>query len=157
MLVVVAAEGENVEWQSWLGSGADVIGILGAIFALAAWWQARRIRAELADERQRLTRRVTVVLQHGDQRIELPVELTRAELTRAEILGRIGMIPMKARGQRFSLTYLNTPEFLRQINQVAAGAGDDLLTIPCTAAEIAQFELAPSSAPRAASRYGGVT
>lgn len=146
-MVVVAAEGENVEWQSWLGSVADVIGILGAIFALAAWWQARRLHRELADERRRLARHITVVLQHGNQRIELPVELTRAELTRAEILGRIGMIPMRTRGQRFSLAYLNTPEFLRQLNQVAAGAGDDLLTIPCTAAEIAQFDLTSSSAP----------
>jgi len=146
-LVVVAAEGENVEWQSWLGSVADVIGILGAIFALAAWWQARRLHRELADERRRLARHITVVLQHGNQRIELPVELTRAELTRAEILGRIGMIPMRTRGQRFSLAYLNTPEFLRQLNQVAAGIGDDLLTIPCTADEIDQFDLTSSSAP----------
>lgn len=132
-----------MQWKDWLGLAADTTGILGALFALLAWWQARQLRQEAHAERMRQNRAVTLVLQHGARRIELPVELRRAELTRAEILGRLGMIPMRTRGQRFSLDYLNTPDFLRQINQIASGNGPGLLTIPCTAAELDQFDIAP--------------
>ncbi len=69
------------------------------------------------------------------------MELRRAELTRAEILGRLGMIPMKTKGSRFSLSYLNKPEFLAQINQIMDGSGDAVLTIPCTQEEFEQFDL----------------
>jgi hypothetical protein len=70
----------------------------------------------------------------------LPIELRRAELTRAEILGRIGMIPMKEKGKRFSLEYLNTSKFLRRINEIIEGHGDSDLVIPCTEEELNQFD-----------------
>ena len=124
-----------------LSAIADIIGILGAVFALSAWIQTRKIREELETERRRQGKRVKVILQCGADRLELPVELRRAELTRAEILGRIGMIPMKKKGERFSLGYLNTPEFLRQINLIIASHDDALLTIPCKEEEFEQFEL----------------
>jgi len=85
-----------------------------------------------------------VVLQNGADRLELPVELRRAELTRSEVLGRIGMITMKSKGQRFSLEYLNQPDFLRQINTIAKTSEDGILTIPCKADELAQFDIIAS-------------
>lgn len=125
----------------WIGLIADLIGILGAVFSFYAWAKAREIQADLKEERKRQSRGITVVLQSGNNRIDLPVELRRTELTRAEILGRIGMIPMKKKGSRFTLEYLNTPEFLRQINQITAGEGEGILTIPCKPEELTQFEL----------------
>ncbi len=127
--------------MEWLSPAADIVSIVGAFFALFAWLQARRVRQELAKEQQRQNRKVTVILQNGADRLELPIELRRGELTRAEVLGRIGMIPMKVKGARFSLAYLNTPEFLRQINQVAEGTSDAVLTIPCKLDEFEQFDL----------------
>ncbi len=129
--------------MEWLSPIADVVGIAGALFALFAWIKARQVQQELEREKQRQNKKVTVVLQCGDKTIELPLEIRRAELTRAEILGRIGMIPLKKEtGQeRFKLRNINTPEFFRQINQVAAGDGDGILTIPCTDDEIRQFDL----------------
>jgi hypothetical protein len=62
-------------------------------------------------------------------------------VTRAEVLGRIGMIPMKQKGQRFSLKYLSKPDFLKQINQIAAGKGENVLTISCNKEELEQFDL----------------
>jgi len=61
--------------------------------------------------------------------------LCRAEITRAEILGRLGMILMKLRGCRFS------PEFLRRLNEIIQGSEDTVLTIPCTQQEFEQFDL----------------
>jgi hypothetical protein len=61
---------------------------------------------------------------------------------RAEIFGLIGSIPMKGEGQqRFKLRYIHTPEFVRQINQVAEGTGDALLTISCAREELDQFDV----------------
>ncbi|MEA5568609.1 hypothetical protein [Anabaena sp. UHCC 0399] len=107
--------------------------------------EIRTIQSSLHKEEQekkRQEQKISVILQSGArQRLELPVELRRAELTRAEILGRIGMIPMKVNGQRFSLDYLNTPDFLRQINRILASDGDATLMIPCNDSEYAQFDL----------------
>lgn len=120
---------------------ADIIGIVSAIFSLLAWQQARQIHQQIELEKQRQNKRVQVVLRYGAEDIQLPVELRRAETTRAEILGRLGMIPMKERGKRFSLDYLNTPEFLRRLNEIIQGGEDTVLTIPCTRDEFEQFDL----------------
>lgn len=129
--------------MEWLSFVADLISIAGSVFALFAWIKARQVQQDLEREKQRLNKKVTVVLQCGDKTIQLPLEMRRAELTRAEILGRIGMIPLKQapKQERFRLRHINTPEFFHQINQVAAGDGDGILVIPCTDDEINQFDL----------------
>lgn len=124
-----------------LGFMADTLGILGAIFAFFAWIEARRTHQELEHEKRRMNRRINVVLQNGAERLELPVQLRRAELTRSEVLGRIGMIPMNVKGQRFTLEYLNTPGFLEQVNQIVGNDGEGTLTIPCKGHELEQFDL----------------
>lgn len=129
-----------MDWKSVLGLSADIIGIAGAVFAFFAWRRTKRLSEKLEKEKQRLSRKVTVVLNHGQEKIELPVQLRRAELTRAEILGWLGMLPLKNKGGRFSLDYLSTPGFFHQINQIAEGTGDSVLTISCTKEEFDQFE-----------------
>ncbi len=124
-----------------VGYVASVLGIITAVFSFLSWIQGRRIAQAQEREKKRLNRHVTVKLQYGAQEIELPVELRRAELTRAELLGRLGMIPTKVKGGKFSLRYLNTPEFFRQLNQVVSTDGDALLTIPCDKNEFEQFDV----------------
>ncbi|MEK7729072.1 MAG: hypothetical protein AAB354_11715 [candidate division KSB1 bacterium] len=118
-----------------------LVGLLAALFSLLAWLKARRIQKDQQAEKARQSKNITVTLQYGGKKIELPVELRRAELTRAEILGRLGMIPMKKTGGRFALAYLNTPEFFKQVHQIMDGNGDAVLTIPCTEEEFVQFDL----------------
>jgi hypothetical protein len=108
--------------------------------------EINRIKSSLHKEQKRQEQRISVMLQNSaTQRLELSVELRRADLTRAEILGRIGMIPMEEEGKRFSLGYLNTPDFLRQINQILASDSNSVLTIPCNENEYAQFDLGGSN------------
>jgi len=123
---------------NFLGSVAS---ILGAIFALMAWIKASKIEQELQTEKARQSKKITVALHNGDTKIDLPIELTRAELTRAEVLGRIGMIPMQESGKRFQLKYTNTSEFLKQIGNIMRNPEEDILTIPCNKDEIKQFNL----------------
>ena len=99
------------------------------------------LKNDLELKQKKLEQKIVVTINHGVQNLELPVELRRSEFSRAEILGRIGMIPMKEKGKRFSLAYLNTPAFLRQINQILDGEKDATLTIPCDEIEFTQFEL----------------
>lgn len=133
-----------MDWKSIVGLIADIAGILGAIFALFAWIQTRQLRKEIEKEKQRMNKKVTVTLSLGQQKIEVPVDLRRAELTRAEVLGRLGMIPRKGEKGQFSLRYLNTPDFFKQINQIIDGTGDSVLTISCTPEEFEQFDISHS-------------
>jgi hypothetical protein len=127
--------------MGWFNNAAGISSIFGALFSLFAWINTWCLHRKISQEQRRKNKKVTVILQNGADCLELPVELRRAELTRAEILGRLGMIPMKVKGQRFSLGYLNTPEFLRQINDISASNGDCILTIPCKEEEFSQFEI----------------
>lgn len=127
-----------MQWISW---AADIIGTLGGLFAFFAWVQVSLIRKELEREKSRQSETVKVILRNPEKSLELPMELRRAEVTRAEVLGRLGMIPMKKRSSRFEIIYLNTPDFLRQINQIREGSGAVSLFIECSKAEIDQFQV----------------
>jgi hypothetical protein len=128
--------------MDWLNWAASICSILSVLFSLLAWLKAKRIHKELIKEQQRQNKKIKVILNYGDKKLELPMELRRVELTRAEILGRLGMIPMKGKGQqRFSLGYINKPEFLQQINNIAVSDGEFILTIPCNEDEFSQFDI----------------
>lgn len=120
---------------------ADIAGILAAIFSLFAWLKAKQIQEDIEKERTRLKQEVQIVLRHGGQSIPLPsLILTRSELTRSEILGRLGMIPTKE-AKRFVLSHTTTPEFLSQIKDIMDGKREGTLIIPCTKSELEQFDL----------------
>ncbi len=117
--------------------------MLGIAAPIAAW-QAYRARQELKQEKARQNAKVTVVLksESGLQYV-LPVPVRRADLTRGEIMGRLGMIPMKPVGDnkhpKFKLAFTNTPVFLEQIAQVIEGDDHATLTFTCTDEEFEQF------------------
>lgn len=120
---------------------SNICTIVGAFFSLLAWLYSFKTRQILEEERKRLNKKIEVVLQNGGRSLRLPIELRRAELTRSEILGRIGMIPMKNPGSRFSIKYLSNSHFLTQINQITDNNTEMILTIPCDNSEIEQFDI----------------
>jgi len=128
---------------AWISNIADVIGILGAL--LAAIFSIKT-NVELRREKQRLSGRIKILLKHGDQVYPLPVDLTREELSRAEVLGRLGMIPINdekrlvEKQPRFLLNHLNSEAFLTQLAKIRADHGDTTLEIPCSKAEFEQFD-----------------
>ena len=124
-----------------IGTIADMAGVIGAIAAIFAWLAARRTCDELLAERLRLQRPIIVelVLESEDDRRVLDIGLRRAELTRAELLGRLGMLPMREAGKRFSLAYLAKRDFLAQLSRAQDDHGAASIRIPCTAAEFEQF------------------
>ncbi|MEL6903219.1 MAG: hypothetical protein AAFP07_19960 [Cyanobacteria bacterium J06606_4] len=122
--------------MSKVSIAADIAGISSAIFSLFAWIKARQIERELYGERAKT---VKIALVHGGQIKELPGSVRRGQLTRAEILGRIGMIPTKA-GGRFIIAYVNSPSFLEDIEKVLDSRSNAIIRIPCTQQEIEQFD-----------------
>ncbi len=120
---------------------AGLASIVGTVFALFAWQQARQVNQTLEQEKQRLEKKITVSLQSPTHKIELPFELRRSEFARLEILGRIGMIPMKEKGKRFEIQYLNTHDFLLKVNEIIDGNDGAHLTITCEPGELDQFDL----------------
>jgi len=128
-------------WLDIMGIVANVLGILGAIFAFGAWMKTRWIQSEMQFEKERQNKKITIHLQHGGETYKLPVQLRRAELTRSEVMGHLGMIPMVNKGERFALDFVNTQEFWRHINEIAEGDGDSVLLISCSKQEFEQFDL----------------
>lgn len=125
-----------------LSLASDIVGIGGAIFSLFAWLKARQIQKEFEQERMRQDSKIEIYLQPaGDSpSIKLPVPLRRSQLTRAEVMGRIGMIPLNDGTQkRFSLRYTNSPLFIKQIEEIRAGKNQGLY-ISCSPQEMQQFD-----------------
>jgi hypothetical protein len=130
----------------WISNASDIIGVLGGVFAFLAWIQTLRLRKYQIAERRRLNSKIRVILQYEDKKYELPFPLRRSEFTRAELLGRLGMIPIKnddndQEQKRFSLAYLNSKDFFEQMNRIVQGEGEDLLIVPCEWKEFNQFDL----------------
>ena len=113
--------------------------ILAFVWAVLAWKQSKKVAKKMEFEKNRLNKKIKVTLQHGGDKRELPIKLRRTDVTRAEVLGRLGMVPMKENGKRFSLSYLNTSEFLDAIVKITENDGDDHLLIPCNEGEFYQF------------------
>ncbi|MBF0585470.1 LapA family protein [Prosthecochloris sp. N3] len=122
---------------------ADLIGIAGAFFALFAWLWSIWSMVRASKEKKRLRQRIPVVLKTREslRSLELPVHFRRDELNRQELMGRIGMIPMKKKGKRFEIRYTNQPDFLEAINRIKESSVLEPLVIPCSDEEIEQFDV----------------
>lgn len=125
---------------TWMGFFADLIGILGALFAGFAWLASHRTRKMLEDEKRRENEPVAVILESEDGwRINLPA-LKRKELTRAELLGRVGMLPRKDHRAFFVIEHLSTPAFFEELAQIQDASGPSEIVIRCTKQEMEQFK-----------------
>jgi hypothetical protein len=120
---------------------ANVCSVLSLVFAFLAALQTFILSRGFKREKQRLAKTVKVVLNYGARKIELPVVLRRGELTRAEVQGLLGVLPMKKKQERYSIAYLNKAEFFHQLRQISDAWDDAILTIPIDDAEFNQFDL----------------
>jgi len=127
---------------------ADVLSVLGSFFAAFAWLQAKANNRQITREQERMNSRIKVILMENvsKRQIVLPVHLRRLELTRAELLGRIGMIPRKNKSEFFVLSYLNSSSFFQELNRIQASTQEEDLFIPCSSEEIEQFDVSQREA-----------
>ncbi len=119
-----------------LGIVTDVFGIIGFIAATIAAFQSWHTNRKLDKENERLDKKIKIILQNGGKTIELPSDIQRRDLTRAELLGRLGMIkPAK----RFQLESLNTKKFFDDLDAIKKGDQEMILTISLTDSDYQQF------------------
>jgi len=128
---------------------ADAIGLITAVFALWGWANTVILRRQIADAERRRSAAIRVVLKSPTRDVELPLAMVRADLSRAELLGRVGMLPLapaaaQAQGGRFRLRALGRPEFLVALAAVQRGERDELV-ISADEAEIDQFDLSAAA------------
>ncbi|MCI5144438.1 MAG: hypothetical protein D3923_02680 [Candidatus Electrothrix sp. AR3] len=88
----------------------------------------------------RKNEKISVVLKH-EKIIEVPGKIRREDFSRQEVLGRIGMIPMKEKGQRFTIKYSDMESFFEEINQISESKGDKTLYVYCSKEDLEQFDL----------------
>lgn len=116
-------------------------GIVSAIFSIVAGWNSWRVNQKLKHEQQRKNKKIKIKLVCGSKNYELPVEVRRAEFSRAEVLGLLGMIPLRDKEQKkFFLGYLNTSDFRSRFNEILEGSNDTILQISCNEEEYNQFD-----------------
>ena len=111
-----------------------ITGVISLVVSAAIW-----IRLQMASRAD--ARPVAVLLRtDAGRQVELPLHLTRGNLSRAEVLGRIGMIPTREAGKRFSIAALSSPAFLSSLNAAKEGRRSEVI-IPASDSEIDQFDL----------------
>ncbi len=122
---------------------ADVLSVIGTVFAGFGWWQAKINSKQMTKEKERMNRQIMVILRLAEshRQIILPVHLRRHELTRAELLGRIGMIPRKNKGNFFALSYCHSPSFFKELNRIQTSDKEEDLVIHCSIEEMEQFDV----------------
>lgn len=125
-----------------IGSIGDFLGFFGSVAAIAAWVHLVLMKNERTREEARRNQKVKIKLHltDGDRTIVLPIPIRRHEITRAEMLGRLGMVQMKEGGKRFSLSHIGTPQFLEDLEEIFTGTKTELV-IPASEAEIDQFKV----------------
>lgn len=130
-----------MEIMQLIGSIADVGGAIAAVVSTVGLAVSLKTRRDMAREhaRQNAMIKIRIVLaQGGNVRThDLPIVIRRKDVERAEIQGRIANALLDT-SKRYSLRYLAHNEYQRQIYAVQDGV-QDMITIPCTAQEFAQF------------------
>jgi hypothetical protein len=121
---------------------ANLASLAGLVVSIMAWWKIVKVDKDLARERQRLAQGVTVVLkcEELDVRVELPA-ISRGDLTRAELLGLIGMIPLKNPTERFAIAYTSSTKFFSALKTAKQSDGAASLEVSCEQEEIERFNL----------------
>ena len=118
-----------------IAQASNIAGAIGGIVA------AIGVVKMLATQRRAMEHvEVQLLLEGEGSTIVLPLEMLRKDISRAELLGRLGMA-LKNQGQRFSLRAMSTSAFMRSLNEVVEGKTSTLV-IPCTKEELDQFATA---------------
>jgi cadmium resistance protein CadD (predicted permease) len=118
---------------------SDVFGILGAIISLLIWLRLKS-KEKFNDQR------IKIKLKMPDVLVELPYEIERKYLTRSELQGLLGILPIKPGDgrkvtDRYELSFLNTPDFFASLEAAQDDKDTNTVIVTCYDYEVAQFDL----------------
>lgn len=112
---------------------ANLVGVFGipfAVWRLYTNWQEEKRRQQPIS--------VELFCDETDTVIQLPVNVKRANFSRAELLGYLGMVSKT--GNRYDLSHLSNQAFFEELQRIQNSPNPETLRIPCSPREIAQFK-----------------
>lgn len=122
------------ETINFLDQVTIVISAVSMLFSFLVWL---KIRKQIAIDSQRI--QIKIVVPGTGISFRLWSQPERRHLTRAEVLGLIGLIPRNC-PENFKIAFLNTPQFFYNLAQVQDN-NETTLRIECTKQELQQFDL----------------
>lgn len=111
-------------------------GILGLIVSLSI-----RVYLWRKEKRDNALIDIRLYCPEPDTMITLQGQIRRKNLTRAEVQGLIGILPMQEKGKRYELQALNQKAFFDALEEAQVNADIHELVMSCTAQELEQFDL----------------
>lgn len=113
---------------------SNVLGVVSVAVSTAIYFKMK------IDERKQNEKvDIKLVLQDGSYEVSIPLPMLRKDISRAEVLGRLGMIPLVDKSKKFySIAYMANPALIENIINCQLGK-DDTIPIMCTKEEIEQF------------------
>lgn len=128
----------QVDWPIFwdvLDKAGIAIGIFGLLVSLSIRLYLRR-----KERRDNDLIHIRLKVEEPAMLLTLNGQIRRKNLTRAEVLGLLGMLPMWETGKRYELAALNREVFFAELEEAQVQAGIDEVVIPCSAAEVMQFD-----------------
>jgi len=121
----------------WLANLAELLGFVVLLITLLS---VHVLRAEQREGNKKITLLLEVEGQPS-RSYPVPGTIRRKDFSRAEIMGRLGMIPRKDKtASQFNLGYVRNPKFLADIERIYELKADVIMTIPCSSSEYEQFD-----------------
>lgn len=126
-------------WQSPYWDYFDKIGIAAALlamlFSILVWLNQKR-------KEQRDNDLIYIRLQCAKPEVTITLQgqIRRKNLTRAEVQGLLGIIPMQKAGGRYSLSALTQKVFFDELEEAQVNQKINQVMIPCSEQELMQFD-----------------
>lgn len=112
---------------------AGILGLIVSLSIKAYLWRKEKRDNALIDIRLHCAEPETTITLQG--------QIRRKNLTRAEVQGLLGILPMKEKGKRYELQALNQKEFFDALEEAQVNGDIHELVISCSAQELRQFDL----------------
>ncbi|MDC9728535.1 MAG: hypothetical protein PSN04_04295 [Methyloprofundus sp.] len=113
---------------------STVIGLIGTVCSVSIW-------VLLKTKEKFNEQRIKILLKMPEKCFKLPYEIERKYLTRSELQGLLGVLPMNETKQRYELSFLNTPDFFKNLKEAQNNKDASSIEIICYQHEEAQFNL----------------
>lgn len=118
----------------------DKLGIVAGVFSLLV---SLSIRAYLWRKEKQDNALIDIRLYCPEPEITITLQgqIRRKNLTRAEVQGLLGILPMREKGKRYELQALNQKAFFDALEEAQVNGAIQELVITCSEQELEQFDL----------------
>lgn len=111
-----------------------IVGIFTGMISLMIWIYLLR-----KEKRDNDLIAITLHVSESNFSATLPGKIRRKNLTRAELQGLLGMLPMKEAGKRYQLPALNDPAFFDGLMKAQVDRDIHEVVISCESEDLQQF------------------